>query len=95
LQSQAVQRQAAGWVSTLRAHPADPLREGRVSIEQSTSWPAHCSVNATIPMKRIDLCCNILGDAGLDALLDCIREEIGILGMVYFFYFLYAYNLPI
>ncbi|KAJ3331098.1 Centrosomal protein of 78 kDa [Blyttiomyces sp. JEL0837] len=43
LKSQAVQRQAARWVHTLRAHPADPLREGYVTIDKPIPISPHPS----------------------------------------------------
>ncbi|KAI8611742.1 hypothetical protein BC830DRAFT_634822 [Chytriomyces sp. MP71] len=85
IKSQAVQRQAAKWVSTLRAHPLDPMREGYVTQDIYAAAVAGPTLEIPLgtptPIRRLNLCCNLLGDMGLDILLDGLVEEIGMLAV--------------
>ncbi|KAJ3413758.1 hypothetical protein HDV05_007577 [Chytridiales sp. JEL 0842] len=96
IKSQAVQRQAEKWVHTLRAHPLDPLREGCVTVGLAAPAfdttthssepvqrrpPSKLSSSSCIPLQRINLCSNPLGDTGLMHLLEPLHEQIGLLGL--------------
>ncbi|KAJ3264222.1 Centrosomal protein of 78 kDa [Chytriomyces hyalinus] len=85
IKSQAVQRQAAKWVSTLRAHPMDPMREGYATQDiyaASIAGPTlDIPLGTPTPIRRLNLCCNRLGDNGLDILLEGLVEEIGMLAI--------------
>ncbi|KAI9342591.1 hypothetical protein BDR26DRAFT_859221 [Obelidium mucronatum] len=85
IKSQAVQRQAAHWVSTLRAHPLDPLREGFPTQDVYNAALAGPTLDMPLgtptPIRRFNLCCNSLGDNGLDILMDGLVEEIGMLAI--------------
>ncbi|KAJ3210072.1 Centrosomal protein of 78 kDa [Dinochytrium kinnereticum] len=79
LKSQAVQRQAALWETTLRAHPADPLREGYMTRSPARKPHSESALNTTF--IRVNLCCNRIGDLGCDAIMESLREEMGLLAL--------------
>ncbi|KAI8904802.1 hypothetical protein EDD86DRAFT_249568 [Gorgonomyces haynaldii] len=69
LKSLAVQRQADQWQYSLRQSPMDIA---------DRNLPTHDKPQA---LKRLNLCCNFIGDEGLSLLLDLIREQVGLLGL--------------
>ncbi|KAL2913412.1 hypothetical protein HK105_207024 [Polyrhizophydium stewartii] len=72
LKSLAVRRQADQWAWSLRLSPGDIQRL------ESGAVPSQA---APRPLKRLNLCRNSIGDAGCEALLDLVREEVGILAL--------------
>ncbi|ORY49922.1 hypothetical protein BCR33DRAFT_713523 [Rhizoclosmatium globosum] len=83
IKSQAVQRQAAHWVSTLRAHPLDPLREGYPTKELYNAVMAGPTLEVPIgtptPIRRLNLCCNIeeIGMLAIDVQYNNITDAGG------------------
>ncbi|KAJ3392161.1 Centrosomal protein of 78 kDa [Entophlyctis sp. JEL0112] len=81
----AVQRQAAHWAATLRAHPLDPLREGYPTFDIHQAMmngpTLDIPVGTPSPIRRLNLCCNSLGDSGISAIMDGLTEEIGLLAV--------------
>ncbi|KAI9197297.1 uncharacterized protein BJ171DRAFT_570855, partial [Polychytrium aggregatum] len=70
LKNQAVRRQAAQWWMTLRASDHD-LLELQKQIQR----------DHPIPLKRLNLCNNMIQDRGVDCLMESLREEIGLLAL--------------
>ncbi|KAI8852208.1 hypothetical protein BC829DRAFT_430832 [Chytridium lagenaria] len=77
--SQAVQRQAALWETTLRAHPSDPLREGYVTKSVNAPLAETPTLHSTF--IRVNLSCNCIGDDGCTAIMESLREEMGLLAL--------------
>ncbi|KAJ3283857.1 hypothetical protein HK104_010187 [Borealophlyctis nickersoniae] len=79
LKSQAVRRQAAQWATTLRSSAPDAVpfgyRSGDISTSDATKPE---SKNEAVALRRLNLCCNQLGDEGVDVLMESLREEIGL-----------------
>ncbi|KAI8924158.1 hypothetical protein BC831DRAFT_467086 [Entophlyctis helioformis] len=72
LKSLAVRRQADQWAWSLRLSELDLERL------EANHLPAEA---APRPLKRLNLCRNQIGDAGCEALLDLVREEVGLLAL--------------
>ncbi|KAJ1552356.1 Centrosomal protein of 78 kDa, partial [Cladochytrium tenue] len=70
LRSQAVQRQAANWERTLRHHGEPPVLRAPAQQVQRPGLSA--------PIRRLNLCHNRIGDAGVLELFEALREEIGL-----------------
>ncbi|TPX32515.1 hypothetical protein SmJEL517_g04389 [Synchytrium microbalum] len=68
LKSQALRRQASRWATTLR-FSSDDLPRAAENLE---------SIADSSPIRRVNLCCNFIGDEGCEFLADALREEIGL-----------------
>ncbi|EGF79227.1 hypothetical protein BATDEDRAFT_89893 [Batrachochytrium dendrobatidis JAM81] len=72
LKSLAVKRQAEKWAGSLRLSGEDSER-----VESGNNLP----LKAPVSLKRLNLCHNRIGDIGCEALLDLVREEVGLLAL--------------
>jgi hypothetical protein len=75
LKSLSVSRQAESWTWSLRESST------KNNNTQQDINLKRIGDNAPRPLRRLNLCCNMMGDEGFRALLDVVKEEVGLLAL--------------